>query len=166
MNYPDGSTGPFLIFQSSGLDCAFALKAVHEVVPMAALFAPPGMPSGITGFLDLRGQAIPILRLDLLFDLPEQRPGRHTPIILLRVAGNLIGILAESIRQIASPLADSWLPRDAKSIFHECAVATFVIDERLTHLLAADGILLEHERRLVSEFQTVAQERLRLLEVT
>jgi hypothetical protein len=53
MNYPDGSTGPFLIFQSSGLDCALALKAVHEVVPMAALFAPPGMPCA-SGLLAIR----------------------------------------------------------------------------------------------------------------
>jgi CheB methylesterase len=60
MNYPDGSTGPFLIFQSSGLDCALALKAVHEVVPMAALFAPPGMPcaSGLLAIREAGGYTI------------------------------------------------------------------------------------------------------------
>ena len=54
---------------------------------MATLFAPPGLPAGLAGFLDLRGTAVPIVRLDRLFDLPELRPGLHTPMIVLRGGG-------------------------------------------------------------------------------
>src|SRR5271154_4395958 len=86
-----------LIFHSSGLDCAFPLEAVREVVPMARLSAPPGLPSGLAGFLNLRGTAIPIIRLDLLFDLPEQQPGLHTPMIVLHGVRCPIGILANSV---------------------------------------------------------------------
>lgn len=72
-----------LIFRTSGLDCAFPLKTVREIVPMARLSVPPGLPSGLAGFLNLRGTAVPIVRLDRLFDLPEQLPGLHTPMIVL-----------------------------------------------------------------------------------
>jgi len=77
MGNPPELTQNLLIFHSSGLDCAFPLEAVREIVPMAQLFSPPGLPSGLAGFLDLRGTAIPIVRLDRLFDLPEQQAGLH-----------------------------------------------------------------------------------------
>ncbi len=164
MSDAGGTTGPFLIFQSNGVDCAFPLGAVHAVVPMAALFSPPGTPPGIAGFLDLRGRAVPILRLDLLFNLPEQKPGLHTPLIILNAAGSLLGILAESVRQIASPAMDSWLPLAPRNVFHDSAVASFAVDGRITHLLSAEGILLEQERSLVAAYQVLAQQRLRHLE--
>ena len=89
-------TQNLLVFHSSGLDCAFPLEAVREIVPMARLSSPPGLPSGLLGFLDLRGTAIPIVRLDRLFDLPEQKPGLHTPMIILRGVLGPIGILVDS----------------------------------------------------------------------
>ena len=77
MGDPQECTHNFLIFHSSGLDCAFPLETVREIVPMARLSCPPGLPTGLVGFLDLRGTAIPIVRLDRLFDLPEQQAGLH-----------------------------------------------------------------------------------------
>lgn len=143
-----------------------ALEAVHAVVPMAALLAPPGMPSGIAGFLNLRGRAIPILRLDLLFGLPEQKPGIYTPILIFRAAGHRLGMLTEQVRQIAAPEAESWMPLDAQPVFAGSAVASFTCDGRITHVLAPERLLLEQERSLVAAFQSMAQQRLRCLEVS
>src|SRR5580698_11573539 len=84
ISLPTGDTQDLLIFHSSGLNCAFPVEAVREIVPMATLHSSPGLPSGLAGFLDLRGTAVPIIRMDRLFDLPPQRPGLHTPMIVLR----------------------------------------------------------------------------------
>src|ERR1700719_3899536 len=94
---PQAHTRDLLIFQSSGLNCAFPLEAVREIVPMATLSTPPGLPSGLAGFLDLRGTAIPIVRLDRLFNLAEQLPGLHTPMIVLHRVLGPIGLLVESV---------------------------------------------------------------------
>src|ERR1700684_3566025 len=98
MGYQDERTQKLLIFHSSGLDCAFSLEAVREIVPMATLSSPPGLPSGLAGFLDLRGNAVPIILLDRLFGLREQPPGLHTPLIVLHGELGPIGILVESVR--------------------------------------------------------------------
>ena len=82
-----------LIFQTSGMDCALPVESVREIVPMAMLSEPPGLPSGMAGFLNLRGVAIPIVHLDRLFNLPEQRPGLNTPMIVLRGVLGPVGIL-------------------------------------------------------------------------
>src|SRR5580658_453504 len=97
---PGARTQNLLIFHSCGLDCAFPLEAIREIVPMAMLSSPPGLPPGLAGFLDLRGTAVPIVRLDRLFDLSEQLPGLHTPMIVLHRALGPIGILVDSVRGI------------------------------------------------------------------
>src|SRR5580658_6218113 len=126
MSIPTEHTRTLLIFNSSGLDCAFPLESVREIVPMAQLSTPPGLPSGLAGFLDLRGTAVPIVRLDRLFDLPEQQPGLHTPMIVLRgtvLGGTLgpIGILADSVRGIVEASSARLLELPPDGTFQGCA---------------------------------------------
>src|SRR5580658_1793689 len=128
MSIPTEHTRTLLIFNSSGLDCAFPLESVREIVPMAQLSTPPGLPSGLAGFLDLRGTAVPIVRLDRLFNLPEQQPGLHTPMIILRGVLGPIGILVARVRGIV-PIPSVGLleiPRDGT--FQGCAVASLQLD--------------------------------------
>jgi purine-binding chemotaxis protein CheW len=153
-----------LVFHSSGLDCAFPLDTVREIVPMALLSSPPGMPCVLAGFLNLRGTAIPILRLDRLFSLPEQPPGLYTPLIILRGADRPLGVLVGAVRQIVSATRESFLPLPERHILHDCATATVEVNGNVVHLLSAERIVVENERRLLADFQVAAQERLHRLE--
>jgi purine-binding chemotaxis protein CheW len=159
MGTPQERTQNLLIFHLSGLDCAFPLEAVREIVPMAMLFSPPGMPSGLEGFLDLRGTAIPIVRLDRLFDLCEQRPGLHTPMIVLRGTSNPIGILVDSVRGIVPTAVARLLDLPESGTFQGCAKASFELDGDLIHLLSPDALLEANEVRLLAEYSVMAQTR-------
>ena len=152
-------TQNLLIFHLSGLDRAFPLEAVREIVPMAMLFSPPGMPSGLEGFLDLRGTAIPIVRLDRLFDLCEQRPGLHTPMIVIRGTGDPIGILVDSVPGIVPMAATRLLDLPERDTFRSCARASFDLDGDLIHLLSPDALLQANEVRLLAEYSVMAQTR-------
>jgi purine-binding chemotaxis protein CheW len=158
------SARDLLVFQSSGLCCAFPLESVREIVPMAMLSRPPGLPPVLAGFLDLRGVAIPILRLDRLFKLPEQPCGLYTPLIILGDAERPLGILVGAVRQIVRPDAASFLPLPEGHVFHDCATTTVEVGADVVYLLSPERLLLENERRLLAEFQLVAQERLAHLE--
>jgi chemotaxis signal transduction protein len=131
---------------------------------MAMLSSPPGMSSTLAGFLDLRGIAIPILRLDRLFDLAEQRCGMYTPLIILRGAERPLGILVGAVRQIAAASTVSFLALPGRQVFHDCATATIEVAGEIVFLLSPDRILVENERRVLAEFQAVAQQRLDNLE--
>jgi purine-binding chemotaxis protein CheW len=154
-----------LVFHTSGLGCAFPVEAVLEIVPIAQLSTPPGLPSILAGFLDRSGTAIPIVLLDRLFNLPEQPRGLNTPFIILRGIDSPIGFLVGAVRKIVSTTAASFLPLPQKHLFQDCAIATVEVDGDMFHLLSPERILLKHERRLLAEFQVVAQDRLRRLEV-
>ena len=156
-------THNLLIFHFSGLGCAFPLDAVREIVPMARLSLPPGLPSGLAGFLDLRGTAIPIVRLDRLFDLPEQQPGLHTPMIVLRGVLAPIGILVNSVRGIVEvPVGLVKIPADAT--FHGCATGTMEIDGDLIHVLSPALLLQASEDRLLADYGAMSRARLVHLE--
>src|SRR5579862_7273794 len=121
-------TKDLLIFHSNGFDCAFPLEAVREIVPMARLSSPPGMPTGLRGFLDLRGTAIPILRLDRFLDLPEQLAGLHTPMIVLRGVLGSFGILVGSVRGIVPIASVQFLDIPEGRTFQGCARASIELD--------------------------------------
>lgn len=140
------SAQKLLIFHSSGLDCAFPLEAVHEIVPMATPSSPPGLPSGLAGFLDLRGTAIPIIRLDRLFDLVEQQPGLHTPMIVLRGVHGPMGILVDSVSGIVPVPSTRLLEIPGEGTFQGCA--------------SPSALLEASELRLLAEYSAMSQARL------
>jgi purine-binding chemotaxis protein CheW len=161
-----GETQNLLIFHSSGLDCAFPLEAVREIVPMAALSSPPGLPSGLAGFLDLRGTAIPIIRMDRLFDLPEQLPGLHTPMIVLRGIRGPLGVLVGSVRAIVPALSSALLDIPEDRTFGGCATAVLHLDGDRVYLLSPAALLEANEDRLLADYGAMAQARLVHLEET
>ncbi len=149
-----------LVFHSSGLDCAFPLHAVREIVPMARLSSPPGLPSGLLGFLNLRGTAIPIVRLDRLFDLPEQKPGLYTPMIILRGVLSPIGILADSVRGIVAAPSAWFLDIPEDGTFQGCGMAALQLEGELIHLLSPAALLKASEDRMLADYSAMSQARL------
>jgi purine-binding chemotaxis protein CheW len=154
-----------LIFKAGGVDCAFPLEAVQEVVPMATLFSPPGLPSGLAGFLNLRGTAVPIIRLDRLFELPARQPGLHTPMIVLRgdASGSNnfpTGVLVESVHAIVPMPSGRLLDIPEGGTFRGCATAALEVDGKPIHLLSAAALLEANEGRLLADYRDMAQARL------
>jgi purine-binding chemotaxis protein CheW len=164
MAIPEERTQNLLIFHSSGLNCAFPLEAVREIVPMATLSSPPGLPSGLAGFLDLRGTAIPIVRLDRLFGLAEQLPGLHTPMIVLHGVLGPIGILVESVRGIVLVPFSRLLELPAGGTFRGCATAALEVDGDLIHVLSPAALLEASEDRVVADYSAMSRARLLHLE--
>jgi purine-binding chemotaxis protein CheW len=160
MDDPQQRTQNLLVFHSSGLNCAFPLEAVREIVPMARLSSPPGLPSGLLGFLDLRGTAVPIVRLDRLFDLPEQKPALHTPMIILRGVLGPIGILVDSVRGIQAAPSAHLMHVPADGTFQGCATAALSVDGELIHLLSPAALLTANEQRLLADFGVMSEARL------
>lgn len=164
MSDPQERANNLLVFHSSGLACAFPLETVREIVPMAQLSCPPGLPSGLAGFLNLRGTAIPIVRLDRIFDLPEQKPGLHTPMLVLHGVLGPIGILAESVRGIVPAPAARCVDLPDDATFQGCATAVFQLDGELVHLLSPGALFRVNEDRLLLDYTAMAQARLLHLE--
>src|ERR1700741_5330936 len=97
------------LFEVGGHSFGLRLDSVSEVVPMAALSRPPSTPAILEGFLNLRGTALPVLRVATLLGLPQDSLDLHTPIVILRAALPL-ALLVNRVTGIAALPADGLLP--------------------------------------------------------
>ena len=150
-----------LVFQLSDRLAAVRLEDVEKITPMAELARPPGLPSALEGVLNLAGVAIPVLRLDRLFDLPAQRLGLYSGLVILKTPREgRIAILVDRVSEVLAVPESGFLPMDHGDSLNGCAEATVTIGDDIVHLLSPARILLMKEREALAEFQTMALRRL------
>jgi purine-binding chemotaxis protein CheW len=168
-----------LVFHLAGQLAALPLENVQSIVPMAELSRPPGLPSPLEGILNLAGRAVPVWRMDRLLQLPEQRTGLYSMLILLKgisdVPTALLGnsrktgavssapfaLLVDRVTEILSVPEIALLPLGKEDSFNGCAEATVLARGQVIHLLSPERILMKKEREALSEFQAMAQRRIR-----
>ena len=153
-----------VIFRLAGQACAFPLERVQEVLPMAALLCPPGLPSLLEGFLNLGGAAVPVIHLCRLFGLPAQVPGLYTPMLLVSGRPGPLAFLVDEVTDILSLDPKALLPVRESQVFNDCVEVEIDLGGRTLHLLSPDRLLLEEERQRVAALQEAAQDRLKALE--
>jgi len=140
------------------------ISNVREIVALPALAKPPGLPPLMMGFLNLEGAAIPVIRLDHLFDQPESDPNPYTPLIILKNSKPPLALLVDGIVEVVTVVAGDILPVQLAHTFNDCAVGEIAIAGRAISVLSVDRLLLEKERQSVFEFQAMEQRRLREVE--
>jgi purine-binding chemotaxis protein CheW len=150
-----------LVFRLAGRLAALPLEDVEKIAPMAQLARPPGLPSPLEGLLNLAGRSVPVLRLDRLLQLPEQAPGLYSMLIVLkRISDGRIAVLVDRVSEILVVPESAVLPVGEQDSFNACVEGVVSLRGEMTHLLSPAHILLEKERKALSEFQTMAQQRL------
>jgi purine-binding chemotaxis protein CheW len=155
-----------LVFRLGPQAYALPLAEVREVIPLAALYAPPLMPALLAGFLNLGGTAVPVVRLDRLFDLPEPPPpGRYTPLLLLRAHEGSLALLVERIDSIVKLADADVLPVAPEQAFNDCVTGVATVDAHVVLILSSERLLLEKEQQYLAEVQDREQARLRAVEV-
>lgn len=155
-----------LLFRLGGERCGIHLEKIQEVVPMASLARPPGLPMMLEGFLNLRGMATPVLRLDRLFRLPPWSPGLYTPLVILRGKPHPIALLVDRVDSIHSAPESALLPVQAEHCFNDCTEADVLLEpgSAPVHLLSSERLLLEQEQSRIAELRATAQQYLQELE--
>lgn len=163
---PENSdTTPLLIFQAGGKRYALPVNDVRELMHMAQLSTPPGMPDILAGFLNLRGTAIPIVRIHPLLGLEDGPPGMYSALIILHGTEYPLGLLVDEVVEISSPAVDSHQGLRSSASFNGCSEWALETEGSLIPLLIPGRLLLEQERRGLAALQEVAQKRLSNMEV-
>ncbi len=157
---PDGFR--ICLFELAGQPFGLRLESVSEIVPMAALSRPPCMPSILEGFLNLRGTALPVVRIAGLLGLPQDPLDLHTPLVIIRGGTLPLALLVNRVTGIVSIPFDGVLPIAESDSFNGC------VDGRLTatgsgavHLLSLERLLLEKEQQILAQFHATESTRLR-----
>jgi purine-binding chemotaxis protein CheW len=152
-----------LVFHVGDQAAAFPLGNVQRIAPMAHLARPPGLPSVLEGFLNLTGVAVPVLRLDRLFQLPLQSPGLYSALIVVNGVSDSgpLALLVDRVSEVLTIQESSLLPVGQGESFNACAEGVLPMRGQMIHLLSPARLLLEKEREVLSRFQIMAGQRLR-----
>jgi purine-binding chemotaxis protein CheW len=101
----------FLSFMLGQDMFAIGILAVREILEYAGVTQVPQMPPAISGVINLRGTAVPVLDLALRLERAPSPIGKRTCIIVVEVDGDdgpfVIGILVDAVNAVLDiPAAD------------------------------------------------------------
>lgn len=153
-----------LVFRLSGQAYGIPLRRVKEILPMPLLAQAPGQPGILAGFLNLRGSAVPVVKLARLFGLAELPIGRYTPLIVLRLGASALAMIVDSVDGVVRFGEEMIVPISDNVCVNNCAQALVNLGERSFVLLADDRLLRQQELCCIEELTAIEQARLHELE--
>lgn len=156
-------TSDVLVFELNGSPFAIPLDAVREILPLPLLSIPPSLPSILAGFLNLGGQAIPVLNLKRLFDMPDSGSGPYSHVVVLKQTNVSLGLLVDRSAGTAAVPPESLVPVADGHSLNDCVEADARIGNQTAHVLSVERLLLKQEQARVAELQAMEQERLERL---
>jgi purine-binding chemotaxis protein CheW len=133
---------------------------VRELMHMAAVASSPGQPSLLEGFLNLRGVAVPVIRLRELFRQEHRDPQMYTPLIVLSMDGLTLALEADSVEEVVEVDEASVRPLGEGHSANECGASVFTWNEDDVVLLSCDLLLLAKEKECLQELQAAMQQRI------
>ncbi len=138
-------------------------SSVREIVHMAALTLCPGQPSLLEGFLNVRGVAVPVIRLRQLFQAGSENFHMYTPLVILDSADLTAALEADAVEEVAEIDEASLRPLPEGHSANDCAPWAFTWNGEDIPLLSCDLLLLAKERECLGELQAAIQQRLDVL---
>ncbi|MFH0786315.1 MAG: chemotaxis protein CheW [Pseudomonadota bacterium] len=126
---------------------ALELLKIKEIIAYHPLTRVPRMGGFIKGILNLRGVILPVFDPREKFGLPPRPYESHTVILILELAGRLLGLIVDEASDVIdlAPEVIQPTPDFSTSIQSEYIQGIGTIEDRLVVLLNADRLLNEQE---------------------
>jgi len=100
-------------FRVAGEDFAIDIMRVREIIPPAPLTPVPSAPAHVAGVFRLHGDVIPVIDLGRRLGLTVAAPSRRAKYIVVRVAGRLLGLMVDEVREVLRLDRDELRPAPA-----------------------------------------------------
>jgi len=125
---------------------AIELTHIRAIHPLKDLTFIPGAPKFIKGIFNLRGEIISVVDLKHFFDLPDQKPGDSSQVIILSSGDMEFGILSDAILGVT----------EIEKSDMESSLPTFT-GARLEYLkgVTGKGVAVLNDEKLIHDKQMV-----------
>lgn len=98
-NSYDEMRNMYLNFSVSSEIYSVEIRYVLQIVGMQAISEMPEMPPYMKGYINLRGNVIPVVSLRLRFGKPEAEATSRTCIVVVQVEDREIGLIVDAIEE-------------------------------------------------------------------
>lgn len=147
------------------------VKEVVQIIEMVAFTRLPQAPFAVQGVINLRGKIVPVLDLRLRFDLPLKAYGLHTPIILVNLKEQTLGLIVDGVEEVVQiapadlEIAEAIIPftltnPQSGPSQPSCLVGVAKVERQLIPILKAEAILSLAEQSRLMDQVALDQEQL------
>jgi purine-binding chemotaxis protein CheW len=123
---------------------------VREIIRMPVITKMPNVPHYVEGIINLRGKVIPIISMRKRFGLQESENSSQTRIIIMDVAGGLIGFIVDGVSEVIRIQSSEIQPPPSMvlsgGIGQEFITGVFNHAERLLIIMDVDRMFSDEER--------------------
>ena len=126
---------------------------VREIIRMNTITHMPNTPHYVEGIINLRGKVIPIVSMRKKFGLVEAENNSHTRIMIMDIAGELMGFIVDSVSEVIRISGTEIQPSPSVAgggIDQDCIAGVINLSERLLVLLDLDRMFSQEEKELFS----------------
>ncbi len=123
------------------------ITKVREIILMGDITRVPQTPEYVKGLINLRSTVIPVIDLRIRFGLPEGDLTDESRIMVLHVAGKMIGIVVDAVSEVLRVSDDQIAPPPptVAGLGREYLTGLVKLEDQLLILLDIDKIFGEDE---------------------
>ncbi len=153
-----------VIFEVGSFNCALPLDQVFEILPLTELACPPSSPTILEGFLNVGGDLIPVVNLELLFGLSISPERVHSHFLVVRNNGTRLALKTNYVSNIVEAPEKERAPVTSQHSFNDCVESEVRNGNSPVFLLNLSRLLLIEERTRIEHLQGVEEKRIHDLE--
>lgn len=150
---PAPASEPLLILHVGDHRLALPASDVREVLPLLPIARPPTMPRPLVGFVDVRGETLPVLAPLLLFDPTAMLGTLDLFAHLVRTHGPTLErpcLLVDRVEAMVTPQPGALRPIAAEASYNGAILGELALEDGSAHLLSIEQLLSEGERQRVA----------------
>ncbi|EIW00938.1 chemotaxis protein CheW [Thermoanaerobacter siderophilus] len=87
-------------FLVDGIECAFPIEDVREIIRPTEIIAVPKAPDFVEGVINLRGTIVPVIDLRKKFGLKEENRDDRNRIVIVEISGRHTGLIVDSVKEV------------------------------------------------------------------
>ena len=120
---------------------ALSLREVSELARLERLMPVPGLPPHFIGVINLRGNVVPIMDLQLRFGLAATPTQPKSLILICRIDDTLTGLLVNSITKVATIQSEAYGPNHPRFSAGEKVSGVATCDDALVAILNLEAVI-------------------------
>ena len=152
------ASNEFLSFRLGGEEYGIDILKVQEIRGYDAVTRIANTPEFIKGVINLRGTIVPIIDLRIKFALGDPSYDEFTVVIILNVAGRVVGVVVDSVSDVLT-LTDAQIrpaPDFSAALDTQYVTGLGAIDERMLILVDIERLIGSRDMGLIDEQPLVA----------
>lgn len=140
---------------------AVDIMRIKEIIRPQKLTNLPKAPEFVDGVLNLRGAVVPVIDLRKRFDLPTLGVGQNTRLLIVKVSGQLLGLVVDDVTEVIAVSVKDIKPppQVVKGVGGEYLIGVCLARESLIMLLNLDKLLTRREADELGQFDARSDER-------